>query len=296
MSKQITVQLLPVAAIATPSYVRTQNGHDKEGLKQLAASINQHGLLQPVVVRAKAEADDFGSEIQWVIVAGRRRVAACKMAGLTEVPALVANTDETRSYEMEIAENLQREDMTLADTARAVRTLMTIYDSAKKVAEVLNKSPAWVSKHLAITSSKCPATVVDLMDRALVSDLETLMLLKQIAETPASNPAAMPTLTRMLRIANEGNMNRQIARDALAKLRAPAGTPEQAPGVTTKTIKRTLPPTTNESENDPKKTFTLELPIACLDKLIAAASRDGVPPEQWLIVVIGWGEDGQIRV
>lgn len=274
----IAVQLLPIDTIAAPSYVRTQNGHDKESLSQLAASINQHGLLQPVVVRPASEddkhdADKWGTFEKdsmkgrdWVIVAGRRRLAACKLAGMTEIPALVTDTDETKAYELEIAENIQREQMTLADTARAVRTLMAIYDNAKKVGDVLNKSAPWVSKHLSITSSKCPALVKDLMDRGIVTDLETLMLLKQIAEVPTSHPAQSATLTRMLRIAHEGNMNRQIARDALAKLKAPKA-PAPVTTTTTTTNATTLvgrTTTQGEITTDPQTHFTVEIPIHLL--------------------------------
>lgn len=269
----ITAQLLPIASVATPSYVRTQNGHDKESLAQLAASISQHGLLQPIVVRPATE-DDKPAE--WVIVAGRRRIAACKLAGMTEVPALVTDTDEAKAYELEIAENIQREQMTLADTARAVRTLMTIYDSAKKVGEVLNKSAAWVSKHLAVTSSKCPAVILDLLDRGIVTDLETLVLLKQIAEMPTSHPAAGATMTRMLRIAHDGNMNRQIARDALAKLKAPA-TPvaPASAGVTRLTTSQTVS-TPDTPEADPATTFMVALPMDLLDLVELKGGTDWI--------------------
>lgn len=266
----IAVQILPIASIAAPSYVRTQNGHDKEGLSQLAASINQHGLLQPIVVRPMGdkELDENGQNLgqqafDWVIVAGRRRMAACKLAGMTEIPALVTDTDEAKAYELEIAENIQREQMTLADTARAVRTLMTIYDSAKKVGEVLNKSAAWVSKHLAVTSSKCPAVILDLLDRGIVTDLETLVLLKHIAEMPTSHPAAAATMTRMLRIAHDGNMNRQIARDALAKLRAPAAPPSPAPSTTTQTTRSVIVSKPTDPA-DPEAAFTIDIPMEYL--------------------------------
>jgi ParB family chromosome partitioning protein len=272
----IAVQLLTIATIAAPSYVRQQNGHDKESLSQLAASINQHGLLQPIVVRPASE-DDKPAE--WVIVAGRRRLAACKLAGMTDIPALVTNTDEAKAYELEIAENIQREQMTLADTARAVRTLMTIYDNAKKVGEVLNKSPAWVSKHLAVTSSKCPAVILDLMDRGIVSDLETLILLKQIAEMPTSHPAAASTMSRMLRIAHEGNMNRQIARDALSKLKTPAPAPAPTAGVSRLTTSQTVTAAPTQ-ETDPATTFTVTLPIELLELVELKGGTD------WLVGLI----------
>lgn len=271
-----TVHMIAPATIAAPSFVRQQNGHDKESLNQLAASITQHGLLQPIVVRPATEEE---KPAVYVVIAGRRRLAACKLAKMTEVPAIVADTDETRSYEMEIAENIQREQMTLADTARAVRTLMTIYNNAKKVGEIVNKSPAWVSKHLAVTASTCPTVVAEMMEQGVVQDLETLILLKQIAETPASHPQAFSTLQRMMNIAQAGNMNRQVARDALAKLREPA----QKPGTTTVTTVQTDSAQqrfVRIAEGEPATTFTLELPIDYLAKIEAMGGNE------WLLKLI----------
>jgi ParB family chromosome partitioning protein len=269
------VQMIHPAAITAPSFVRQQNGHDKESLNQLAASIKQHGLLQPIVVRPATEEE---KPAQWVVIAGRRRLAACKIAGMTELPAIVAETDEARSYEMEIAENIQREAMTLADTARAVRTLMTIYNNQKKVCEVLNKSAAWVSKHLAVTASNCPRVVQEMLDQGIVKDLETLMLLRGIASMPASHPGAVATMQRMMRIAQDGQMNRQIAQDALAKLRSPA------PASTSTTTRGATTTTTQQmeltSDKQPATTFSLELPIAYLEKIEAMGGSE------WLMKLI----------
>lgn len=272
----IQVQMIPVAAIAAPSFVRVSNGHDKDSLAQLADSIKTHGLMQPIVVRPATEEE---APAQWVTIAGRRRLAAFKLAKLDEIPALVTETDEARSYELEIAENIQREQMTLADTARAVRTLMTIYNNAKKVGEIVNKSPAWVSKHLAVTASNMPSALVDLMDRDVVSDLETLNLLRQIAMVPASNPEAAPTLTRMLRIAHAGNMSRAIARDALAKLKAPPVT-SPAPTTVTKTTTGGSVTTTAPAEVDPATHFTVALPIYMLEIVTSLAEKEGCSIEQ----------------
>ncbi|MCJ0765336.1 ParB/RepB/Spo0J family partition protein [Variovorax terrae] len=271
----LTIKMIHPSAIAAPSFVRQQNGHDKEGLSQLAASIKQHGLLQPIVVRPATEDE---APAQWTVIAGRRRLAACKMAGMTELPAIVAETDEARSYEMEIAENIQREQMTLADTARAVRTLMTIYNNQKKVCEVLNKSAAWVSKHLSVTASNCPRVVQEMLDQGIVKDLETLMLLKAIASMPASHPGAMNAMARMMRIAQEGNMNRQIAQDALAKLRAPTpiATTTTTTGATTTTTKQL----DMLEDKQPATTFTLELPISYLEKIEAMGGME------WLLNLI----------
>ena len=269
MSAQFPIGMIDVQKIAAPSFVRQQNGHDKESLNQLAASIQMHGLLQPIVVRP---AVDDEKPAEWVVIAGRRRLAACKLAKMDAIPAIFVETDEARSYEMEIAENIQREQMTLADTARAVRTLMTIYNDQKKVCQILNKSPAWVSKHLAVTASNCPTVIQEMMDTGTVTDLETLNMLKQIAMTPASHPDAESTLARMVRIAAAGNMNRQIARDALAALRAPKNK-APSPVLTTTTTAQDATSTNHVTiEMDPSTHFSVQLPIEYIEKLEALAA------------------------
>jgi ParB/RepB/Spo0J family partition protein len=262
-AQNFPIGMIDLNKIAAPSFVRQQNGHDKESLTQLSNSIQTHGLLQPIVVRPGGE-DDKPAE--WVVIAGRRRLAACKLAKLDAIPAIVIETDEARSYEMEIAENIQREQMTLADTARAVRTLMTIYNNQKRVCEILNKSPAWVSKHLSVTSSTCPTVVQEMLDGGVVTDLETLNLIKAIAETPASNPHAFSTLQRMVTLAAAGNMNRQVARDALAKLRAPEVQPVSITTTTegSTTTTTTTPPQRSTLPYEGNK-YIVEVPIACLE-------------------------------
>lgn len=260
------VQMIPVTQIRNVSNVRTSNGFDKESIEQLAASIQTHGLLQPILVRHATADDEDGPDGNppFVIIAGRRRLAACKLAKMTEIPALVTSSDTEQSYQMEIAENLQREQMTLADVARAVRTLMMIYDNAKRVGTILNKSPAWISKHLTLTSSRFSTVAAELMDQGLVSDLETLLLVNQIAKLPPSMPRAHAALQRMVRLATEGNLNRQIARDTLASLKAPAReTP--APVTTTTTDTKAHHEThTDAGPVDPASHFTVQVPIAYL--------------------------------
>lgn len=264
----IEVKLVPVTTIAAPSLVRFESGHDKESLAQLAASIKKHGLLQPIVIRPATE-DHKPSE--WVIVAGRRRLAAFKLAQLDEIPALISGTDEAQAYEAEAAENLQREDMSLAEKATYVRTLMAVYNNAKTVCEIVNKSPAWVSKMLSITDSRNPPEIADLLDRGLVQDLETLVLLKQIATMPASHPKAAATLTRMLKLASEGNLSRAIARDALADLKDPRPAPAPTAGVSRLTTSQTIAPPLDEQPRDPKAKILVGVSSRMYDMLVAVA-------------------------
>lgn len=276
------VKLIPINTIATPSLVRTTNGHDKESLEGLAATIKEYGLLSPILVRPATDSDEetvqtrdakgtpFTTNATWVIVAGRRRLAACKLAGLDVVPAMVGDLDQGRAYELEALENIQRENLSLLDTARAVRMLMMSYDDQGKVSQIMGKSRAWVSKHLTVTSGTCPAVIKDLLDREIVTDLETLLYLKSIAEIEKArdvDDAGGPTWTRMLRILKDGNMTRVIARDALASLKTPKpegqrlSVTESGPSVSQQRI---IPPSLIGIDSDPKTAFTVALPIDLL--------------------------------
>jgi len=262
----MNVQLVPIAQIRTTSNVRLSNGFDKEGLSELAESLKTHGMLQPVVLRNATADDEAGPDGNppFVVIAGRRRIAAAKLAGFAEVPALISNAEQEAAYQMEIAENLQREQMTLADTARAVRTLMMIYDNAKRVGTILNKSPAWVSKHLSLTGSSFSTIAAEMLDRGIVQDLETLILLNQIDKLTKTDPRALLTMGRMIRIAQAGDMNRQIARDALAALKAPPAAAPAPVTTTTTHTKANHTETTTAAPVDPTTHFQVAVPVQYL--------------------------------
>lgn len=111
-------------------------------LQELAESIKQQGLLQPIVVRPLA---DEGYEI----IAGERRWRACQLAGLTEVPVILQRVDDETAMAMALVENLQREDLNPIDQARAMARLSEEFSlTHQEIAELLSKSRAAVSNYL----------------------------------------------------------------------------------------------------------------------------------------------------
>ena len=90
---------------------------DEEALEQLADSIKQYGLLQPIIVK-----ESSGGFYQ--IIAGERRWRASKMAGLTEVPVVIMYADALKSAEIAIIENIQRQDLNAYEEASAYKSLM----------------------------------------------------------------------------------------------------------------------------------------------------------------------------
>lgn len=112
--KLTSLKNIPLGEIsADPSQPRRH--FDKEGLEELALSIKEHGVLQPIVVVKDAN--------KYIIVAGERRYRASKLAGLTEIPALVRSLNSQNRLEVSLIENLQRRDLNAIETATAYQKL-----------------------------------------------------------------------------------------------------------------------------------------------------------------------------
>ena len=129
---------LPVDAIR-PNDEQPRTRFSEETLKELAASLRQHGVVQPVVVRALA-GGGYG------LIAGERRLRAAKLAGLETIPAIVRDVDETGALELALVENLQREDLNPIDEARGYEALMEVAGLAQAdVADRVGKDRSTVA-------------------------------------------------------------------------------------------------------------------------------------------------------
>jgi ParB family chromosome partitioning protein len=134
---------------------------DSEALAQLADSIAMHGVIQPILVR------DSGNGF-YEIIAGERRWRASKLAGLTEIPALVVDADELKVAQMSIIENIQREDLNVLEEAQAYDTLMDRYGlTQEEVAEKMGKSRSAIANLLRLLD--LPDEVADMLNRGELS-------------------------------------------------------------------------------------------------------------------------------
>mgnify|MGYP003226132171 CR=1 FL=1 len=100
-----------------PDKNQPRKAFDDTALSELAASITEHGVLQPIVVRPSPAGG-------YIIVAGERRWRAARLAGLTEIPALIKDISDTQAMEIALIENLQREDLDPVEEALGYRQLM----------------------------------------------------------------------------------------------------------------------------------------------------------------------------
>lgn len=114
---------------------------DEETLQELAESIKENGLLQPIVVRK----DEKGYEI----IAGERRFRACVLVGFSEVPCLVMEPNDLQSAQLALVENIQRENLTSIEEAKAYVKIMSLANiTQEKLAKKLGKSQSTIANKI----------------------------------------------------------------------------------------------------------------------------------------------------
>lgn len=184
------------------------------GLDELAASIKEIGILQPLVVRERRD-DDVG-EGRWVIRGGHRRWAAAQRAGLTTVPVHVVDSGD--DLQVMLVENLQRSDVTPMEEARTLQLLIDQGHTQAQIAKMVSISQGQVSKRLALL--KLDAKVQDAIerDRLTVDAVQTVMAAdkERAGEVlaQAAVQAVPPTeqeLLRMVSCSQEEDKRRQRA-------------------------------------------------------------------------------------
>ena len=116
---------------------------DDEALNELADSIKEHGVFQPIIVKKSIKG--------YEIIAGERRVKASRMAGLTEIPAIVRDFNDTQMMEIAVLENLQREDLNAIEEANAYKKLQETLDlTQEEVAKRLGKSRSHITNMMGL--------------------------------------------------------------------------------------------------------------------------------------------------
>lgn len=126
-----------------PNVNQPRKVFDDEKIEDLAASIAEHGVLQPIIVAKK---DNY-----YQIIAGERRWRASKKVGLKTIPAIVRDYDEKKIREVSLIENIQRQDLNAIETAKAIRELMEEHNlTQEELAKTLGKSRSAIANTLRI--------------------------------------------------------------------------------------------------------------------------------------------------
>jgi ParB family chromosome partitioning protein len=191
--------MVPVDSIA-PNPRQPRGAFDLEGLEDLAASIREHGVLQPLVVTMSGSADGYN------LIAGERRWRASMLAGLQQVPVIVKEATSRGMLELALVENLQRADLNPLEEATAYRALVDEFDMKQdEVADRVGKSRQAVANSLRLL--RLPPPILDALASGSISEGHARALLQV--------PEAEAQLLLAQRIASEGLSVRQV--EALAR-------------------------------------------------------------------------------
>ena len=145
---------------------------DDRGLEELASSIKQHGIIQPLVLRRVND--------KYEIIAGERRYKAATMAGLTTVPAVIANIDDNKSAEVAIVENVQRRDLSPIEEARSYKNLLDKgYLTQAELAKRMGLSQSAIANKLRLLN--------------LDEEVQKALMNNQISERHARSLLVLPT-------------------------------------------------------------------------------------------------------
>ncbi len=162
------VVYLPIGAVR-PNPSQPRKVFDQQGLQELAASIVQYGILQPLSVRRRQDG--------YELVAGERRLRAARMAGLTEVPCILLSVDEEQSGMLALVENLQRRDLDFIEEAEGLARLMRLYGlSQEQAAMRVGKSQSAVANKLRLL--RHPPSVLAAIRQHGLSERHARALLK----------------------------------------------------------------------------------------------------------------------
>ena len=129
-----------------PNRNQPRKEFDEGALNELADSIARHGLIQPIVVRPTTDG-------RYMIIAGERRWRACRIAGVSDVPVMIKDTDDRTLMELALIENLQREDLNAVEEALGYRALIDEFElTQEEVATRMGKSRSAVTNALRLLS------------------------------------------------------------------------------------------------------------------------------------------------
>lgn len=203
-----------------PNPYQPRREFDEAKLNDLASSIRQYGLLQPLVVtRKEFEKPEGGLGTEYELIAGERRLRASKIAGLQQVPVLIRSSDETDMMKLELAiiENVQREDLNAVDRAKAFERLVKEFgfrqaDVAKKIA----KSREYVSNSIRLLS--LPSEMQAALAEGRITEGHTRPLLMLVDRPQEQLTLFKEIMLKKLTVREAEGIARRIAFDRARKI------------------------------------------------------------------------------
>jgi len=219
--RPVGLQELPIDSIeANPHQPRKQF----EGLDELATSIREHGILQPLLVSALADA---GGRPRYRLIAGERRLQAATLAGLYRVPAVVKEASDQQLVELALIENIQREDLNVLEEASAYQHLISEFGLTQEdVAGRVGKARVSVANALRLLRA-APA-VREALRRDDISEGHARAILGA-GDVHNQERLLEHVLAAGCSVRQTEELARRYASQALALLPAPAPVPERDP-------------------------------------------------------------------
>lgn len=202
-----------------PNPYQPRREFDEARLKDLAESIRQYGVLQPIVVtRREVVKEDGGLVAEYELIAGERRLRAARLIGLPQIPALIRNSEESDRMKLELAiiENLQREDLNPVDRARAFDRLAKEFGfKHTQIAEKIGKSREYVSNTLRLLA--LPEEMMAALSEGKITEGHTRPLL-MLSDRPEEQATVFKEiLWKKLTVRETESIARRIAYDRVRK-------------------------------------------------------------------------------
>lgn len=202
-----------------PNPYQPRTEFDETKLRDLADSIRQYGVLQPLVVtRHEEEKPDGGIATFYELIAGERRLRASKLSGLLQVPVIIRSSEEHDRMKLELAiiENLQREDLNAIDRARAFERLQREFKlNNSEIARKVGKSREYVSNSLRLLN--LPQEVQDAVVGGKIAEGHARALLMLIDRPEEQKTVFKDILLRKLSVRDVEKITRHIAVEKVRK-------------------------------------------------------------------------------
>ncbi len=201
-----------------PNPFQPRRDFDEARLQDLADSIKQYGVLQPLIVsRSEVEKEDGGLITEYELIAGERRLRAAKIAGVSQVPVVIREGDTAiMKLELAIIENLQREDLNAVDRARAFFRLVTEFKfTHNEIAKKMGRSREYVSNSLRILT--LPEEILNALSEGKITEGHTRPILMLVDHPEEQLVLFKEIVYKKITVREAERLARKIAYDRVRK-------------------------------------------------------------------------------
>lgn len=151
-----------------PNEEQARKHFDEQAIKELAESIKEHGLIQPIIVRKDGD--------KYTIIAGERRYRAAKSIGLKTIPAIVKDISEENADKISLIENIQRQDLNPIEEAQGYKRVLDLYDmTQEELSKTIGKSRQYIGNTIRLL--KLDERVIEYMEKGLLTTSHGKLLL-----------------------------------------------------------------------------------------------------------------------